>query len=169
MCMRTQGIKPSSKLVILCAPRHNEGAEVPSCGMMLIVSCPHLTPSDHPHPIISLAPQFLFQPFSAHFFLFSYLLSAILTGQWWCFCHRLLHSPILWSRLLRCPGYLLCQATALTSPPHVQFCLRQHCWLGALLPSTPSCLTLAQSILQLLLLLKCIRVSPQTWLSHACS
>lgn len=28
-----------------CVPRHNEGAEIPFCGMMLILFCPHLTSS----------------------------------------------------------------------------------------------------------------------------
>lgn len=53
----------------LCVPRHNEGAEIPFCGMPTVF-CLHLTPSDYPHPIISLAPQFLFQPFSHCFFSF---------------------------------------------------------------------------------------------------
>lgn len=59
----------------LCIPRHNEGAEIAFCGMMLIVFCPHLTPFEHPHPIIYLVPQFLLQPFPPIFLLFMPLVS----------------------------------------------------------------------------------------------
>lgn len=156
----------------LYVPRHNEGAEIPFCGMMLIVFCPHLPPSDHPHPIISLAPQFLFQPFPAHlpiFSLFKTLVShshrpvMMFLSQASSQSCSLIQTPEV-PRLSPVPGH-----TPLISTP-CPILPRQHCcWLSALLPATPSCLTLSQSILQLLLLLKCVRVSAQTRLSHACS
>lgn len=78
--------------------------------------------------------------------------------------------------------YLLSQATVLTPPPHVQSYLGNTAGsVHSFQPSYP-CLTLAQSILQLLLLLQCIRVSPDmtgsrvfvtpgahVWKSQACA
>lgn len=98
MYMRPQGIKPCSVFMAalhfnLCL-RHNEWAEIPFYGMMLQLFCPCLTPSHQPpHPISPYHPGSYFCHFFPIWSLFRpQLLSTIVTGQWQCFCHRLLSS-----------------------------------------------------------------------------